>query len=51
LVPSSLFAVCTWLAPAAVAADVTEMPPELGVRSSLRYSGSTLNGHLVEADI
>lgn len=49
MVPSSLFAVCIWLAPAAVAADVTEMPPELGVRSSLRYSGSTLNGHLVEA--
>ncbi len=30
------------------AADVTEMAPEMGVRSYLRYGGSTLNGHLVE---
>lgn len=39
-----------WLLSAAPAgaADVTEMAPELGIRSYLRYGGSTLNGHLVE---
>lgn len=34
---------------AATAAEVTDMPPELGVIASLGYSGSTLNGSLIEA--
>lgn len=38
-----------WLSLAvAHAADVTEMPPELGVRSYLRYGGTTVNGWLLE---
>lgn len=38
-----------WLVPAAFAAEVTDMPPELGIVASLGYAGSAVNGSLVEA--